>query len=64
MLPIDSFIRYPDATLCPTESGQWKLTPLRGPSSLHASRDDAYDALVEIRERSCGGDEGCLMCSG
>ena len=64
MVPIDNFVRYPDATMYPTEDGQWKLVPKMGPSSLHASRDAAYEELKEIRERNCGGDEGCLMCSG
>lgn len=67
----DKKITYPDAYLEPTQEGLWKLTPSKGPVSLHQSRDEAYDALLEIREKNCearqsaaGGDEGCLMCSG
>jgi len=65
MTPIDNHIAYPDAYITlQQDSGKWKLVPSKGPSSLHASREDAYDELKEIREKSCGGDEGCLMCSG
>ena len=60
----DKRITYPDAYLDPTPEGQWKLTPSKGPVSIHQDRDAAYDALLEIREKNCGGDEGCLMCSG
>lgn len=64
MLPIDNHIRYPDATMTLQDNGQWKLEPHKGTPSFHSSRNEAWEELKFIRERSCGGDEGCLMCSG
>lgn len=64
MTPIDNHITYPDAHMILQPDGQWKLVPARGTVSFHKTRDDAYEALKEIRENSCNGEEGCLMCSG